>query len=171
MYDPIIFTNPLSIKSLIIRGKELIDNEAIIENIDELCEVLYSKKYMLIDYFSIGIVLDDKEYLLSELPQVILGYNPNYSNLPVFLYKLSRNINWNNENECLDGIMMLLSEFYSNIDDKKCNGNDKVKDIDFIIQHFIYPPIRDEYIFDKNDKNNIIKVVSTHDLYKIFDRC
>lgn len=173
MYGPILFTQQLNISDLLIKGKELCPNIQNDKSVEELIELLLSKAALLIDYFGIGIIKEDDIVLITQLPQVIMGYHPDYYYLSEFIYKLSTIINWEDEYECFKGIIKILSEFYKNIPNNEIVNQDNKKDINFIIQHFIYPSIRDDFIFQKQhyNKSCLVSIVSTKDLYKVFERC
>lgn len=64
---------------------------------------------MLDDYFSISI----QDGILYSLPKCITGYSPSLSGLPLFLKKLAQEIDWEDEIECLGGLINELSNLYS----------------------------------------------------------
>ena len=60
-------------------------------------EVLQANSALLLDYFSISI---DNGKLYS-MPSLVYGYKPSYSSMPLFLYNIATNVDWEDEAECL----------------------------------------------------------------------
>lgn len=64
---------------------------------------------MLDDYFSISI----QDGVLYSLPRAITGYSPSLSTLPLFLNEITHSFDWEDEDECLQGLLSSLSSLYS----------------------------------------------------------
>ena len=64
---------------------------------------------MLDDYFSMSI----KDGILYSLPRAIPGYTPSLSTLPLFLHQITHSFDWEDEDECLEGLLNALSSLYS----------------------------------------------------------
>lgn len=64
---------------------------------------------MLDDYFAISI----KDGVLYSLPRALSGYSPSLSTLPLFLYQITHSFDWEDEDDCLEGLLNALSSLYS----------------------------------------------------------
>jgi hypothetical protein len=71
--------------------------------------LLQQHSAMLHEYFLIKI---DAEGLISALPQLIPGYVPVMQLLPMFLLRLTTEVDWSAEAACLKGICRELAAFY-----------------------------------------------------------
>jgi DNA mismatch repair protein MLH1 len=52
-------------------------------------EVLFRRRDMIAEYFSLGIT---KEGILMSIPLLLRNYTPNYGKLPLFIRRLGRNV-------------------------------------------------------------------------------
>uniref|UniRef100_T1HMX1 DNA_mis_repair domain-containing protein n=1 Tax=Rhodnius prolixus TaxID=13249 RepID=T1HMX1_RHOPR len=77
---------------------------------ESICELLFTKKEMLLDYFSIEI--NDQKQLCS-IPYLLDDYMPDMSRLPHYLLRLACDVNWKEEQPCFEGICRETASFYS----------------------------------------------------------
>lgn len=109
----------------------------VITDNESLSTQFEAKSPLLLDYFSISIH-DSKLY---SMPIIINGYQPTYSTMPLFLYQLITKVNWEEEEECLAGIIDILSSLFSVVPEDSAN-----KEIEKRLQHeiltVIYPEIK-----------------------------
>lgn len=68
---------------------------------------------LLSSYFSLDIDItpENDAYLLS-IPIILNNYIPPLHRLPMLIYKLTHEVNWKDEKECIHGTSLFLSEFY-----------------------------------------------------------
>ena len=104
---------------------------------DSLGPMIESKSPLLLDYFSISV----HGSTLYSLPIIINGYQPTFSTIPLFLYQLATKVNWEEEEECFDGIIDALSSLFSVIPEDGVSS-----EIEKRLQHeiltIIYPEIK-----------------------------
>ncbi|KAH0789576.1 MLH1-like protein 1 [Histomonas meleagridis] len=123
------------------------------ENDEELVKQLETRAPLLSDYFSISI----HEGKLYSLPLALNGYVPSYNALPLFLYQLSTNVNWDEEEECYIGILDALSSLYSvtSFDEKE---KETLESLQHQIMTIIYPNMKKNYNPTITLSNSIIPV-------------
>lgn len=128
-------------------------------------KLLIEKAPMLKDYFS--IVIDAKGYLKS-LPVLLDKYTPCPGELPVYILRLSTEVNWNSEKECFDGVCRETAKFFSHVD-----YSDEQYDSKHMIEHVLYPAIKESLLPPKyfSHDSTILQVASLPNLYKVFERC
>ena len=136
--------------------------------------VLEEQAEMLLAYFSIQIV-DGK---LRSLPLLIDGLEqPDEGLLSDFLSGLEKTINWADEQECFDQIAALQATFFASMCTKQPRHEE-------FVRHFLYPALKgidmskfgqiigySQDLITGTPTAPIIELTSTHELYKIFERC
>ncbi len=100
------------------------DPNKIAEAIQEL---LVSKTVMLREYFSIEISEDG---IIQGLPEVLENYIPHLEILPIFLINIATQVEWEKEEECLEGIARKIAEFYAFIPPCDSEGAQAVNHMD-----------------------------------------
>ncbi|KAI7904432.1 uncharacterized protein BX663DRAFT_485247 [Cokeromyces recurvatus] len=74
---------------------------------------LFAHKDLLDAYFKMQITMDDKETVqLDSLPMLLQDYTPSLDKLPFFLLRISTEVNWENELECLDALIREFAFLY-----------------------------------------------------------
>ncbi|XP_073977538.1 DNA mismatch repair ATPase Mlh1 [Rhodnius prolixus] len=134
---------------------------------ESICELLFTKKEMLLDYFSIEI--NDQKQLCS-IPYLLDDYMPDMSRLPHYLLRLACDVNWKEEQPCFEGICRETASFYSfgNLFDDNSEREWK-----WVAEYVIFPAIK-KYMFPKKtfaDDETILQLANLPDLYKVFERC
>ena len=81
---------------------------------------------MLEEYFKIGV---NEHGLLCTLPDLLPGYTPDPSGLPLFLLRLVSETDWEDETNCFKSICTELGYFYSRLPFQYGNQNQKQKQI------------------------------------------
>ncbi|ORZ06926.1 mutL-like protein 1, colon cancer, nonpolyposis type 2 [Absidia repens] len=132
---------------------------------------------MLKDYFSITVTPDGQ---LTTLPMLLRRYIPTLDKLPMFLLRLGTEVDWEDEQGCLDTFSRELAIFYSaepplplpdNQDEYK-KRHDRYL---WQIQHVLFPGMKNHFAAPKSivrdGSSYIIQLASLSDLYKIFERC
>ncbi|KAI3872153.1 hypothetical protein MKW98_011645 [Papaver atlanticum] len=86
-------------------------DEVMKQNIAEMnVELLKQKIEMLQDYF--GILIDQRGNL-SRLPVILDQYTPNMDHLPEFVLSLGNDVDWEDEQNCMQSISASLANFYA----------------------------------------------------------
>ncbi|KAJ1498498.1 DNA mismatch repair protein [Coelomomyces lativittatus] len=161
-YPAINLQSPFSIEEISL---QIISQEKIIwekltispENAAKKMSLhLISQSDMLQDYFSITVSSSGH---LTALPCVIQGYIPPTSQIPFFLVRLCTEINWEDEKQCLQGILKELALLYT-----PTTGDAQV------IEHVILSEMRDFYP-NRLSRSYFTEIANLHELYKVFERC
>lgn len=151
---------------------------------DKICTALVSllkeKSKMLEEYF--GLLIDDEGFLKG-IPDILGGYNPSPSELPIFLLRLATEIDWDDELACFFGISTELARYYSSIFISSPSESwNPLPDINHVVSSQLFPAFRayliptlesEEDMLDSNKKRvrDIIQVTSLEKLYRVFERC
>lgn len=81
-------------------------------NQEHIKEVLHSREALLRDYFSISI----EKGVVYSLPVVVEGYTPSLTCFPLFLRNIAELVNWEEEEECFDGIINTIASLYAAVE-------------------------------------------------------
>ncbi|KAL6948797.1 hypothetical protein ACO0QE_001270 [Hanseniaspora vineae] len=99
-----------------LKIKDLLELLDILEadKITEIAQQLFEMKDMLDEYFSIEIdkVENSEEVVLNSVPMLLLNYSPSLNKLPYFIYRLGIKVSWDDEQECLDGVLKQIALLY-----------------------------------------------------------
>lgn len=68
-----------------------------------------SHSSLLQDYFSMEI----DNGVITAMPKLFTGYKPTFSGMPLFLTHLSETVNWNDELDCFDQLLLEFASLYS----------------------------------------------------------
>lgn len=155
-----------------------------IEKIEEIVKKLSNMKEMLNEYFSIEIIVNDEDWKLSRIksiPLLLKDYNPPLSKLPFFLYRLGTQVNWENEQECLDEVLKQLALFYIPPIIERVEENDSeylksryaadMHELTDIMDHVIFPVIKRRLLAPRRLLKDVVEVANLPGLYKVFERC
>lgn len=137
---------------------------------ETLTSLLCSKSEMLFDYFSIRIK-DEKIWEIPVLANQLLL--PDICNLPELVLRLCTDVNWKKEKECLHKVSELLAWFYSKVPDS-WQVTETCFDYEYHYKNTLFPYIRGRVRADPryvSASNGLHKIVSTVELYSIFERC
>lgn len=134
---------------------------------------LKSKAKLLVDYFSVKIVSESDEsgekIYLDSLPILLDNYEPDLSELPLFIIRLATEVNWKVEKECFDSVCRQLGLFYSS---KKLVEDSSDKKDEWITEHVLYTAIRSMLLVtEEYEKESFFKLVDLSRLYRVFERC
>jgi hypothetical protein len=139
--------------------------------VDQLVNTLESNAEMLLEYFSIHIA----NGRLVSLPRLLEGLEPpNEPVLAEFLFQLATETAWDSEEDCFCSIATLLAQTFS------CLIVEQPRHEEYV-RHFLYPALKGSDMskfgkiigYDKELVKNgaIVELTTTHELYKIFERC
>jgi len=142
-----------------------------------IVKFLKSKAELLLDYFCIQI---DENGNLCSIPLLLDKYIPALEGLPVFLLRLSTEVEWETERECFESISRETSLLYSfkkdaALDDLPDGSEDtkECTDWKWTVEHVLFPAFRNHLQPPEHFKNDasILQVANLPDLYKVFERC
>lgn len=175
----------IDIKQLI--KSEIYDNSELVEmflknndleqmpELDDLCQSCFvDMSEMWEEYFSIQIDIDDSDNpKLKSLPLLIQGYIPSWNKLSLFLFRVITKVNWDNEKDCLGGILRQLALFYipETIPDDVEDAKERQKSILEFIENIIMPLVKRRFLATDNMIRDVIEIASLPKLYKVFERC
>ena len=145
-----------------------------------MTQMLVSKSALLDDYFSLEI---DEGGHLCTLPLLLTDYVPFFGKLPLFLMRLATEVDWDTEENCLDGICREIARFCAVSADARSqydmeqHGTTSDEDPDKrwkrVFEHVLYPAFKrkpsplkicaEDYTF--------AQIANLPDLYKVFERC
>lgn len=171
--------------------KETLDIFDEISESDKINSVqnIWNMKDMLNEYFAIEIDSDtdtfeyDKIFIKS-LPLLLKNYIPAISKLPFLIYRLGTKINWDEEEECLDGILKQIALFYVpeilEIKDPENQDISEEEHIKFIadtesmsstLEDTFFPCVKRRFLAPASLMKDVIEIANLPGLYKIFERC
>ncbi|ORX63217.1 MutL-like protein 1, colon cancer, nonpolyposis type 2 [Hesseltinella vesiculosa] len=155
----------------VLRKKDLVIQK-IVDKVLEFSD-------MLQDYFALSV--SSKGELLT-LPMLIQGYLPTMDKLPMFFLRLGTEVDWEDEQRCLDGLARELAVLFAaepplpgdhdaGSDDYKTQ-HDKYL---WQVQHLVFPALKTGFVTPKNivqdGSSFVTQLARSSDLYKIFERC
>jgi len=95
-FDSFTFETPFKLINII---KMQLESPEHAERCEKIVRILTSKSEMLKDYFSLEI--DPENQTLNSLPLLLPDYTPQLEGLPGFLIRLAENVDWKQEQRCL----------------------------------------------------------------------
>ncbi|OQR70898.1 DNA mismatch repair protein Mlh1-like [Tropilaelaps mercedesae] len=119
-------------------------------------KTLEARAEMLAEYFSLGI---DSGGRLNRLPLLVDGLKPRPGQVPLLLLRLASDVDWENEKPCFQGVCTVLAQFYAS----SCSKTD--------LATVVFPAIRRKLKVSSKFRENLVKLTSTEELYKVFERC
>ncbi|XGW16651.1 hypothetical protein V3C99_001810 [Haemonchus contortus] len=136
---------------------------------------------MLQDYFSLEIKQPDgeqdlRQLYLASIPSLVSGYTPQLEGLPAMIAGLVRNVNWDQEEPCFEGVSRVLADFFT-IKEEFCDGDslsgmgeEKVQWLP-VVRDLLVPRIKSHLLPPKSLSDAVVCLADLHDLYKVFERC
>ncbi|OEU08795.1 hypothetical protein FRACYDRAFT_136590, partial [Fragilariopsis cylindrus CCMP1102] len=138
---------------------------------------------MLEEYFSIRIEIrkstednvnrskdnnDDvtEDAILTCLPVLLDGHQPQSHALPLFLLRLATQVDWSREKHCFHGICKEIGNFYAMLPSQS-------EDLNSYVQHNLFPALSYLLLPSKNQVRNghYTNMTKLSTLYKVFERC
>jgi len=148
---------------------------------DFMTQMLVSKRQLLDDYFSLEI---DEDGLLHTVPLLLQDFVPFFGKLPMFLMRLATEVNWDEEEDCLDGICQEIARFCCVSTDTRSqydviqhikeagteNGENRWKRV---FENIMYPAFKKKLSPSKicAEDYTFAQIANLPDLYKVFERC
>lgn len=141
------------------------------QEIDDTVEKLDQMKDMYREYFSVIFEEESNDLRLKRLPMLLNEYTPSLNKLPLLLYKLYKKINYEDEEECLDGILKQISLWY--VPEIIPQENIAERDaLNLVLENTILPMLKTKnFLPTKSLISDIIEIANLPGLYKIFERC
>jgi DNA mismatch repair protein MLH1 len=134
--------------------------------------LLTSKAELLQEYFGLGI--DIKAMSLVSLPEIIDEYAPFMGHIPFLLLSLATEVNWAEEQACLDGIARRLSRAYSlhRLQFSSQEDTDGPNQA-WVVEHMLLPSLRLRFSPPRElaKDGTVVQITSLEKLYKVFERC
>ncbi|XP_061723616.1 DNA mismatch repair protein Mlh1 [Cydia pomonella] len=167
-------SNPLPLEELFVLGLSSQESEwnpelgDMREMAQEMCQLLTSKRAMLLEYFSLELSSDGQ---LLALPLLLDNHTPFMGALPTYVVRLVTEVNWDSEKECFDTFSRQTAIFYSQPNPD--TTTESVKSENWKQEHVIFPAIRRNFLPPTSFVSNgaILQVANLPDLYKVFERC
>lgn len=147
-------------------------------------DFLKSKREMLEEYFALEIDTDGN---LCTIPMLLENYVPPLEGLPMYILRLSTEVNWEDEKECFMSFCKETSEFYAFRNNELQNAepvlasSSQTEEPDqnmdnnwkWTTEHVLFPAYRDTLMPPKHFAENasVLQIANLHDLYKVFERC
>ncbi|XP_031570425.1 DNA mismatch repair protein Mlh1-like [Actinia tenebrosa] len=147
-------------------------------------DFLTKKAEMLLDYFSIEI---DSDGNLCALPLLLDNYVPNLHGLPMFILRISTEVEWESEQECFETLSREVSSFYAFKPDLTSQSNqdtpDESPDMDddtssstswqWTVEHVLSPALRTGLVPPARfaEDGTLLQIANLTELYKVFERC
>ncbi|QHS75437.1 mismatch repair ATPase MLH1 [Saccharomyces paradoxus] len=156
---------------------------------EKIISKIWDMSSMLDEYFSIELVNDSpdndlKSVKLKSLPLLLKGYIPSLTKLPFFIYRLGKEVNWGDEQECLDSILREIALLYipdmvpkvdtsdmSLSEDEKTQFIDRKEHISSLLEHVLFPCIKRRFLAPRHILKDVVEIANLPGLYKVFERC
>lgn len=151
--------------------------------IDNIIETLTSMSEMLLEYFTIELTdTDTSDPKLKSIPMLLKNYVPPLDKLPLFIFRLGTKINWEDEKQCLVGILKQLALFYipeSFQSAETLNDNDPIKpvllaktqELNENLENILMPIIKKKLLATKDLTKDVVEIANLPGLYRVFERC
>lgn len=156
---------------------------------EKIISKIWDMSSMLNEYYSIELVNDGldndlKSVKLKSLPLLLKGYIPSLVKLPFFIYRLGKEVNWEDEQECLDGILREIALLYipdmvlkvdtsdaSLSEDEKAQFINRKEHISSLLEHVLFPCIKRRFLAPRHILKDVVEIANLPGLYKVFERC
>jgi len=157
-YGRVEFQHPICIQDLMTLMHD--------EN-DDTLSILSGHSDLLNEYFCIRI---NNNYIES-MPIIINGYCPSFALLPLFLYRIAHETDWNSESDCVSSIINELAMLYA-VNEEDIS-DPRSEDIKKQLQLLVIPELKTKsfkpYMELLTDMS-ISRIRNLNEMYKIFER-
>ena len=184
-FDRIELRAPLPVRPLLehacraVCAQRPADSTAPLWTAAACADALLRMREMLAEYFSLELTPDGA---LAALPQIVDGYVPDLACLPLFLYYLASEVNWQLESECFHGVAHQLARFY--VPRLSCTAaaapatleevpDEPRKAYEACVQRVLLPAVKSLLYPPRAYANDgtFVQIASLETLYKVFERC
>ena len=193
-FDRIELAPPLPVRELLECACRLVcaqrpaDSTAPLWTAAACADALLRMREMLAEYFSLELTPDGA---LAALPQIVDGFVPDLAYLPLFLYYLASEVNWQLESECFHGVARQLARFYVPRLPRAQSGrvaanaaaaeavtleevpDEQRKAYEGCVQRVLLPAVKSLLYPPRGYSNDgtFVQIASLETLYKVFERC
>ncbi|KAL9554521.1 hypothetical protein MBANPS3_002771 [Mucor bainieri] len=105
-FGHLTFHHPLSLP-------ECLSAECAEHKVASVAGDVFSKRDFLAAHFQTDLVMDNNIVWLKSLPLIITNYAPTLDKLPLFVYRLAAEVNWESEAECIESVAREYAMLYS----------------------------------------------------------
>ena len=145
-----------------------------------IAQELLGKREMLLEYFSIEITSHAQ---LKGIPKLCENYKPSWLNLPLFLVRLARRVDWSEEKSCFECICRELALLYQLqpeiVTHDSCRVEKNPTEVELqntnrsLMQYSLLPYMKSNFSVPQvhATDSSIIQIAALEQLYKIFERC
>lgn len=91
------------------------------------------------------------------------------SGLPMYILRLSTEVNWDTEKECFESFARETAIYYAKLNEDADNKNNWK----WVIEHVFYPAVKEYLMPPKSFLENaaVLQIADLPKLYKVFERC
>lgn len=194
-YGEITLTEPLALDKILepLYDSSLNDEKKLQQKEDVILKIMHMKD-MFKEYFQIKLTYnEDGKASILTLPLLLRNVKPYLSKLPFFIYRLGSRINYEDEKECLSGILKEISLLYvpesisneisledtTSISDKREQTQEyekqvnvvKRNELDHVLEHTLFPALKQKFIATDKILGSVVQIADLPGLYKVFERC
>ena len=96
----------------------------------------------------------------------IENYFPSQGEIPLYILRLSTEVNWLKEKPCFEDLCRETAKFYSHLDVTEDNWK-------HVTEHILFTAIKESLLPPKTFRSDstILQIASLPELYKVFERC
>jgi len=151
--------------TMAINAESCLSEETKAIQTKKIVQLILSKQALLEEYF--GIIIN-KDGQLECFPSLLPGYVPDLLSLPLFLLQLAVQVNWTNEEQCIQTIFQELACLYTS----RCDQSSSSKLEHSQLQNIVFPYAK-RFLVPSSSllDQGIIEVANLPALYRIFERC
>jgi DNA mismatch repair protein MLH1 len=129
---------------------------------------LERNREMLADFFAMSVA----NGRLLAMPNVLPGYQPSFTALPLFLVRLATEVDWDYEFDCIAAVISELSMLYAILPEDAQDDEQKVR-ITGELKNVIFPAMKTAAFLPTlwllND-GSVARVASIAEMYSVFER-
>ena len=167
-----------------VRGAAAVDADEVAEYM----ELLLEKAEMLSEYFSFELDRGEPVAVLRSVPQPIEQYVPPLAHLPELMLDMVTKVDFAAEEPCFKAVAEAIADFHGHptppppspendgaggSEEVDGDGDDGCSPVDFVAQHVIFPALKAflEPTEAMAVSGAVLKIASSDQLYKVFERC
>lgn len=156
----------LPIKDLINIAFESIGNKNSCKDglVIQATKILIEKSALMKEYFGLKIT---ESGVLESIPSLFTNHEPSIVFLPMYLYRLAFNVNWNEEEKCFETFCRITARFYSSVS----NADGESMKYKWIFEHIISPTMKKEFLPSEQMTSYMYEPTNLLTLFKVFERC
>lgn len=170
-YGEIEFDEPLSLDDLLEPLYTMEGMENVLLAKEKVIETIINMKDMFQEYFR--IIIDDENRLVA-IPMIMKKIQPDFKKLPFFIYRLGTKINYDNEKECLQGILRQIALLYlpEPFSDEENNEAREKRDVlEQELENILFPELKKQFLATRNLTRDVVQIADLPGLYRVFERC